>query len=139
MIKKNKDEKYLRALADYQNLEKRVALDRLNLIKYTNAMLLTKLIPVLDDLERAQAHLNDAGLTHILSQFIKLLDTEGVKVINPVSSLFDPATMDCAEVVEGEKDKVVATQLKGYLYQNRVLRPARVTVGNGSVNVKSKL
>ena len=139
MIKKNKDEKYLRALADYQNLEKRVALDRLNLIKYTNAMLLTKLIPVLDDLERAQSHLNDPGLTQILLQFTKLLDTEGVKVIDPAGSLFDPSSMDCAEVVEGEKDKVVATQLKGYLYQDRVLRPARVTVGNGSVNVKSKL
>ena len=126
------DAKYKRALADYQNLEKRFAADRANLIKFTNAALLEKLLVIIDDLERAQAYLNDPGLGHVLNQFNRVLESEGVKIIDSDNKPFDPLFMDCAEVVRGEKNIVINTRQKGYQYHDKVLRPARVEVGDGT-------
>lgn len=125
------ESRLLRALADYQNLEKRHAGDRQNLLKYANQNLLADLLPIIDDLNRAQAHLNDAGLEIVVTHFNKFLSDQGITQINALGEIFDPLTMDCAEVVEGEKDKVISVSSRGYLYQDRVLRPARVSVGTG--------
>jgi molecular chaperone GrpE (heat shock protein) len=92
---------------------------------------LDKILPVLDDLERAQGHLNDAGLGHVIKQFHQVLSGEGLSLIESDGADFDPETMDCAEVVAGPKDKVVKTISKGYRYYDKVLRPAGVEVGNG--------
>lgn len=128
------DSKFKRALADYQNLEKRQAQDRENLIKFTNQSLLDKLLPLFDDLQRAQDHLKNTGLHHVLTQFVQLLESEGVKEIKSTGEPFDPQTMDCTEVVAGKENQVIKTLTKGYLYRDRVLRPAQVEVGNGSVS-----
>ena len=121
----------LRALADYQNLEKRQTSDRLSLLKYANQKLLSDLLPLLDDLYRAQEHLQDAGLQIVLDHFNRLLKDNEVSEINALEKAFDPQTMDCAEVVTGDKDKVVNVISRGYLHADRVLRPARVSVGSG--------
>ncbi len=125
------ENRFKRALADYQNLEKRHASQKGDLIKFANQGLLDKLLPLLDDLERAQAHLHDSGLELIIDQFHQLLISEGVTPIISDRQIFDPQTMDCAEVVPGPKNKVVTTLAKGYYYHDRVLRPARVEVGSG--------
>ncbi|QHO63260.1 nucleotide exchange factor GrpE [Candidatus Chazhemtobacterium aquaticus] len=125
------ENRFKRALADYQNLEKRHASQKGDLIKFANQGLLDKLLPLLDDLERAQAHLQDSGLELIIGQFRQLLISEGVTPIISDRQIFDPQTMDCAEVVPGPKNKVVTTLAKGYYYHDRVLRPARVEVGSG--------
>lgn len=123
---------YKRALADYQNLQKRHDTDRLAFTKYASSDLLEKLLPTLDDLSRAQEHLNDPGLKIVIDQLDKTLTNEGLTKINTTDTLFDPLLMDCIEVVPGIKDQVVTTLSPGYLYHDRVLRPARVTVGDGS-------
>jgi molecular chaperone GrpE len=125
------DQQFKRALADYQNLEKRHHNDRQSLVKYANQTLLDKLLPLLDDLERAQNHLKNPGLKQVINQFISLLESEGVTLIKSTGELFNPQEMDCAEVVPGKKNFVVKTLNKGYYYLDRVLRPARVEVGNG--------
>jgi molecular chaperone GrpE len=125
------ENRFKRALADYQNLEKRHASQKDDLVKFANQGLLDKLLPLLDDLERAQAHLQDSGLELIIDQFHQLLISEGVTPIISDRQIFDPQTMDCAEVVPGPKNKVVTTLAKGYYYHDRVLRPARVEVGSG--------
>jgi len=125
------ENRFKRALADYQNLEKRHASQKGDLIKFANQGLLDKLLPLLDDLERAQAHLQDSGLELIIDQFHQLLISEGVTPIISDRQIFDPQTMDCAEVVPGPKNKVVTTLAKGYYHHDRVLRPARVEVGSG--------
>lgn len=125
------ENRFKRALADYQNLEKRHASQKDDLVKFANQGLLDKLLPLLDDLERAQAHLQDSGLELIIGQFRQLLISEGVTPIISDRQIFDPQTMDCAEVVPGPKNKVVTTLAKGYYYHDRVLRPARVEVGSG--------
>lgn len=123
---------FKRALADYQNLEKRHQTDKQAVVKFANEALLDKLLPVIDDLNRAQAHLNDAGLKHIISQLYRVLESEGVKLIESTGKPFDPQIMDCTEVVEGPQDIVVDTPLPGYLYHEKVLRPAQVRVGSGN-------
>lgn len=125
------ESRLLRALADYQNLEKRHATDRIHLVKYANQALLDKLLPLLDDLYRAQEHLNDAGLKIVIDQFEKILFTEGVTEIAALGAQFDPETMDCTQVVPGEKNHVISVVSRGFLYQDKVLRPARVEVGGG--------
>lgn len=126
------DDKFKRALADYQNQEKRYETQRALFAKFANESLLDKILTVIDDLERAQGHLNDAGLGHVLKTFNQLLSSEGLTVVDSDNADFDPATMDCAEVVAGPKDKVVRTVAKGYRLFDKVLRPAKVEVGSGT-------
>ncbi len=133
------DDKFKRALADYQNQEKRHQTQKTFLAKFANEALLDKILPVIDDLERAQAHLHDAGLGHVLKQFQQVLSGEGLTPIESDGADFDPETMDCAEVVAGPKDQVVRTVSKGYRLFEKVLRPAKVEVGNGVANEDPEL
>ena len=67
----------------------------------------------------------------ILDQFIKILESEGLEKISSTNKPFDPLLMDCAELVIGEKDLCVETVSEGYFLNGKVLRPAKVRVGNG--------
>ena len=60
--------KWKRALADYQNLEKRVAAEKAQFVKIANALLIEKLLTVVDNLERAVEHLQDKGLSLVMTQ-----------------------------------------------------------------------
>lgn len=121
-----------RAMADYQNLEKRYQRESSSVIKFANASLLERLLEIRDHLGSAAAHLKDASLNMIVSSLDKLLNEEGVVAID-VDSGFDPSCMECQETVSGEKDKVVSVVRPGYRLHDRLLRAARVTVGDGSV------
>lgn len=127
------DDKFKRTLADYQNQEKRHDAQKSILVKLANETLLDKILPILDDLERAQAHLSDAGLGHVVKQFHQVLSAEGLSLIESDAVDFNPEIMDCAEVVSGPKNKVVKTAVKGYRLYDKVLRPAKVEVGNGTL------
>jgi len=130
---KDLDEKFKRILADYQNQQKRHQDQTQTIAKYANESLLDKLLPVQDDLQRAQKHLKDEGLNHIVSQFNQVLDSEGLIKLETNNKPFNPETMDCAEVVTGKKDMVVETLTAGFMYKDKLLRPAKVTVGNGKI------
>jgi len=124
--------KWKRALADYANLEKRVGQEKSDFVKYANACLIDKLLAVLDDLERAEAHLKSEGLSLALSQFRSVLKTEGVEEIKVEGENFDPERMDCSEMVKGAKNKVIKVVQKGYFLNQKILRPAKVKVGSPS-------
>lgn len=125
------EEKWKRARADYLNLERRIEKEKGRFVKFSNAVLLDKLLPVLDNLERAQKHLKDRGLALALEQMGQVLLAEGVEEIKAKGRKFDPEAMDCLEIVKGKKDIVVAVIDKGYTLNGRVLRPAKVKVGKG--------
>ncbi|HBU22209.1 TPA: nucleotide exchange factor GrpE [Candidatus Beckwithbacteria bacterium] len=127
-----------RAVADYQNLKKRFDSEKLDYVKFANAVLLDKFLSVFDDLERAQIHLKDAGLNLVVTNFKNLLDSEGVAEIKVKGLAFDPTTMDCAELSAGPKDQVVKVIVKGYTLNGKVLRPARVKVGSGASKISDK-
>lgn len=125
------DTKWKRALADYQNLEKRSADQRAMFAKLATMSLIGKILSVTDDFERAAKHIEDPGLGMIAKQFSDILKEEGLEEIEAAQQTFDPLTMECVEVVEGEKDQVIRVAQKGYRLYDSVLRPAKVEVGGG--------
>ena len=127
-----------RALADYQNLQKRVAEERESIVKFANAMLVLRVLPILDSLYAMQKHDDDLGLRMTIKEFEKILDEEGVKEIEAEGKTFDPHMMEAIEKVEGEEGKVMEVSQKGYMYKHKVLRPARVKVGGAKSAKKEK-
>lgn len=125
------EEKLKRTLADYQNQSRRYQSRQAEVILFSNQKLLDKLLPLLDSLELAQSHLKDKGLSLVIDQFNQLLLSEEVKRIESDNQPFNPETMDCTAVVEGDKNIIITTVSPGYTYHDRVLRPAKVEVGSG--------
>lgn len=118
-----------RALADYQNLERRVSQERQLLAQLTSVIVIEKFLPVLDNLENAQNHLNDEGLAMVLKQFQDVLASEGVTQIEAEGAQFDPNLHEAAEVTEGQEEgKIVKVLAKGYKIGDKVVRPAKVIV-----------
>jgi molecular chaperone GrpE len=122
-----------RALADYANLERRFASDSSSVIKFATASLLTKILEIRDHLAMAAQNSQDASLKMILGSLDKVIADEGAKEVD-VTGVFDPATMECQDLVPGPKDQVIQVIRPGYKLHDRVLRSARVSVGNGEVN-----
>ena len=121
--------KYLRALADYQNLEKRSYTEKEEVRKFAAENMLERLLSVLDSFELAQQHLNDQGLALALKEWYAFLQERGVVQIKTVGRDFNPHEMECIEVVDGEENKVIEEVLPGYTLFDRVLRVAQVKVG----------
>jgi molecular chaperone GrpE len=121
--------KYKRALADYQNLQKRVTEEKGEWIRSANKDLLLRLLPVLDTLMMAEKHLQDQGLQVSINQFLDILKGEGVIRVKTVGVEFDPFTMECVTTEEGEENKVLEELRAGYMLYDKVLRPAQVKVG----------
>lgn len=118
-----------RTLADYQNLERRIEDERRELSKLSSLLLVEKLLPILDNLENAQAHLKDRGLQIVIKQFKDLLASEGVEEIVAENAQFDPHFHEAVEIVSGPQDnKIVSVVNKGYMVDNKVIRPAKVVV-----------
>jgi len=136
---KNRD-LYLRACADLDNYRKRTLREKEELAKFANEAILREILPVIDNLERALQHSatgegNDAGLTQgvemTLSQFRKVLEKFGVVPIPSVGTPFDPArheAMGQLESAEHPVNTVVQELQKGYLLNERLLRPALVMI-----------
>ena len=121
--------KYLRALADYQNLEKRVEESKKIFIQKANESLLLKIIPFLDDLERAEIFIKDPNLKLVKENLMKILKDEGVEKIEVLGKGFDPFLCEAVEMVPGEKENIVVEVVrKGYKFKGEVLRVARVKV-----------
>ena len=83
----------LRAIADYQNLEKRVREERLVLIQSSNKELLLRFLPILDTLILAQQHEENRTLKIVTDQFLQTLKSDGVTKIETIGKDFDPVTM----------------------------------------------
>lgn len=122
------EEKYKRALADYQNLEKRNREERGEWIRTSNREILLRLLPVLDTLSLANKHVEDQGIKVTLQQFQEVLKAEGVLKIETLGKKFDPHLMEAVEMVE-DGDDVVEEVREGYMLHDRLLRPAHVRVG----------
>ena len=132
-------EGWQRQLAEFQNYKKRV--DREVKDSYQNASvdLLTKLLPIIDDFERALANVPSDldgnvwvnGMNLIQRKFNKVLEDYGVTAIDPKGQPFDPnlhQAIGADENTEYESGYVTATMQKGYISGERVLRPALVKI-----------
>ncbi len=131
---------YLRERADLENARKRHQRDREEAIRFANDRLLKEMIPVLDNLERAVGHAEQGeddnqglleGVNMTISQFRKVLEDFGVKPINALGADFDPNLHQAMGQVESEDqapNTVVSEFQKGYLLNDRLLRPSLVMV-----------
>lgn len=134
-------DQWLRAAADYKNFKRRVEIERSELIRSASSALLLKLLPVVDDFDRAIANIPAEvaetpwwGGTQLIAQKLRtILESEGVKGIVAVGHEFDPNQHEAVlyEEAEGQDGKVVAELQKGYKLGDRVLRPSMVKVGRG--------
>ena len=121
--------KYLRALADYQNLEKRVNEERFELVKTANKSLLIKILPFLDNLEKAEVFVRDPGLKISKEHFLQILKEAGLEEIDLLNKDFDPNLAEAIDIIAGIKDnKVVEILRKGYKFEDKILRIAQVKV-----------
>ncbi len=121
--------KYKRALADYQNLEKRVRDEKSEWIKMANRELLLRMLPVLDTLQLAKQHSEDKALAVTAQQFLDVLRQEGIEKIQTEGKQFDPHLMEVISTAAGEENKVLQEVRAGYKIGDRVLRVAQVIVG----------
>ncbi len=121
--------KYLRALADYQNFEKRAGEEKSRLVRIANLNLITKLLPFLDNLEKAEVFVKDQGLKMAKDHLFQSLKEIGIEEINVLNKPFDPNTAEAIDIVQGDKDDMVVEVLrKGYRLGGSILRVAQVRV-----------
>ncbi|HSW47638.1 MAG TPA: nucleotide exchange factor GrpE [Candidatus Saccharimonadales bacterium] len=123
------DNSYKRALADYQNLQKRVNEQRSELILSANKDLLLRILSVLDTLVLAQKHDGSEGLKVSISKFLDVLKAEGVSKIETVGKQFNPEIMEAISTEEGKDGEVLEEIQTGYLLNDKLLRAALVKVG----------
>jgi molecular chaperone GrpE len=130
---------YLRERADLENARKRHQRDREEAIRFANDRLLREMIPVLDNLERAVGHAEQdddnqgllEGVNMTINQFRKVLEDFGVKPINALGEDFDPnlhQAMGHVETTDQAPNTVTSEFQKGYLLNDRLLRPSLVMV-----------
>ncbi len=121
--------KYLRAIADYQNLEKRVGEERFELMKIANKNLLIKILPFLDNLEKAELFVKDEGLKISKDHFVQILKDAGLEEIEMMGKDFDPISAEAVQLVPGkEEGKIVEVLQKGYKFEDKIIRVAQVKV-----------
>lgn len=126
-----------RALADLQNFRRRAEEEKTNFVQYANADLILALLPTLDNAHRALTHEpKDAewskGVEQILRQLTQIIEKKNVKTIATVGQKFDPTMHEALLMGPGEKDLVTEELEKGYLLGDRVIKRARVKVGDGT-------
>ena len=109
------ENKWKRALADYQNLEKRTAEESKSVLDFASEAILYDLLPVLDSLEDATLHIKDEGLNLCLKKFKDFLESYDVEEIKVDGTDFDADTMEAIGSEKGEENKVVKVHKKGYM------------------------
>lgn len=134
----NRD-RWMRAVADLENFKKRSLQERSKLLKYRNEELLRDLLGVVDNLNRALVHCSETGRSDavadgvcmIAKMFREILERYGVKEIESIGRPFDPRYQEAIARVpspDKEPNTVMEELEKGYMYQDRLLRPAKVVV-----------
>ena len=121
-----------RALADYDNLRKRVEKEKDFLEQLIGIKILTRMFPVYDMLFEAQEHLKDQGIAMIIVEFEKLLRDEGIEKIRvEKGQQFNENIHEAVEAVSGGKKGEIAEEvLTGWKFtgSEQAVRPARVKV-----------
>jgi molecular chaperone GrpE len=138
---KELNDKYLRLYAEFENFRRRMAKERIELITNANEGLLLKIIPVIDDFDRAMAALEKTDDLNALREGVQLIYNKlkntmqqaGVTEINSKGEAFDPELHDAITQIPAPtpdlKGKVVDEIQKGYSLNDKIIRHAKVVVG----------
>jgi len=131
-------DKYLRERADLENFRRRAQKDKEDLMKYGNECLLLEILPVMDNMERALSHASEESLAAVIeginltrAMLLGVLKKFGVEPVETKGAAFDPAyhqAMFRIESADVAPNTIVEEFQKGYLLNERLLRPAMVSV-----------
>lgn len=133
----NEQDKTLRLNAELQNIQRHREEDIQKLLKYDGEELIKSLLPIIDNFERALSLENDDnkefldGFKMIYRKLVEILDNKNVKVIDENMIEFDPSIHQAVatETIENVKpNQVIEVLQKGYIYKDKLLRPAMVKV-----------
>lgn len=139
-LEKEKKE-YMYLMAEFDNFRKRTLKEKSELIKNAGENVLKGLLPIVDDFERGLKATEDAsdaaavrdGMVLIYNKLIKYLEQNGVKAIDTAGADFDTNLHEAISVIpvpdDSQKGKVLDTVEKGYTINDKLLRPAKVVVG----------
>lgn len=148
-----------RAVADMENMRRRMAEDRDRMALFANAELIKGLLPIVDNFRRAERHFEEMikreqeeklkkgdkepitmpeaasgyfkGIDLITEDLNRLLEREGVKKIEALNKPFDPTFHEAVTMAKGPKDTVIEVLEDGFMLGTHVLRPAKVKIGEG--------
>ena len=135
------NDKYLRLYSEFDNYRKRTSKERLELFKTAGQDILTDLLPVLDDFERAMQNMESSddaeaiqtGINLIYNKFKNILENKGLKHFKSIENDFDPEVHEAITKIPAPskklKGKVVDEIEKGYMLNDKVIRFAKVVVG----------
>ena len=133
----------MRAIADYQNLKRRVDEERKERQRRITSDVITSILPVLDDIERAISSNNEIqdgkeidakqakwseGIQLIKEKFINILEEEGIVEIDTKID-FDPSLHEAIGRIEGKENKILEVVQKGFCMDDLIVRPAKVIIG----------
>lgn len=134
-------DQYLRQVAEFDNFRKRTIKEKTELILNGGEKVLSSLLPVLDDLERAQDNIQKSedieglkeGVELIVSKLLKTLEQQGLKKIDTENKDFDTDFHEAIALIptelEEQKNKIIDCVQTGYMLNERVIRHAKVVVG----------
>jgi len=141
-------DKWLRLRAEFENYKKRMQKEKADLMRFGNESLLKSILPILDNLERAINHGKDLrektslleGVELTLKQFLDTLERFGVKPVLAMGEVFDPEKHEAISYQESDQEphRVISEVLKGYLFHERLLRPAKVIVSREKTPVNTE-
>lgn len=132
-----------RLQAEFENYKKRMVREQTNFLQIANKDLVEKLLPVIDDLDRAVAVSEESkdfdklaeGVHLIRSRLMKVLEAQGLEVIEPHGTEFDPVHSEAVMQVESDEHDehtVLEVLQKGFRLKGRLIRPAMVKVSGKS-------
>ena len=133
------NQRFLRTAADFENYKRRTAQEKEDLLKYSNAKLMTELLPVLDNFQlalKSPAESQEAQnvvkcVEMIYRQMLQTLEQAGMAKIEAVGQPFNPNLHEAIMQVEDDtvpEDTVVEELRAGYMLKERVIRPSMVKV-----------
>ena len=141
-------DKWLRSLADYENLQKRLEKEKIDTIKFSNQMIIMELFPIMDSFDSAIASIDKSkdkesflqGLKMLQKEFHRVLEANGLKKMKTIGEKFDPNIQEALEEVESSKfpEGIIVEEIRsGYTLNDRLLRPAIVKVSKGKKEDKN--
>jgi len=134
-------DKYLRQLAEFDNYRRRVIKEKADLIKNGGEKVISAILPILDDFDRANetlgkmgegASAEKKGVELIIEKFVKILKQQGLEKMDVVGKPFDVDFHEAVAMVPGQPDelkgKVIDCVLAGYMLNDKVIRHAKVAI-----------
>ncbi len=129
----------LRLHADFDNAKKNIERNKWESIKFANEKLLSEILPVVDNFDRAMTSLSEgheaekvkAGLKLAQDELHQVLEKHGVQVVKSLGETFDPKVHEAVAMIESgeiEEGKVVDEIQRGYTLNGRLIRPSRVRI-----------